>query len=200
MLPFVLYRAGIFALGLEFLEAEGVPAEDTLSPQRPGASVCHPALGRAPQPGGTWDFCLIFTAAIPGRSMRGLPTRGRMRASCHTRSGLSFREQGVLFDSQGRKPRPVAAGGWQSRRAEGWLSLLEPRAPHSPQAPGILRGNVRGLGGHSAPPASSRPIRSGESGKLAFLSAKMALPYLLNKSRGYCSSLTGTFGLNQTFK
>lgn len=184
MLPFVPYRAGIFALGLELLEEEGVPAEDTLSPKRPGACVCHPALGRAPQPGGTWGFCLIFTAAIPGRSTRGLPTRGRMMASGHTRAGLSFRERGVLFDSQGWKPRPVAAGGWQSRRAEGWLSLLEPRAPPSPRAPGTLRGNVRDLGGHSAPPASSRPIRGEDGGNLAFISAGMALSCLLNRSHG----------------
>ena len=55
MFPFFLYRGCIFALGLEFLEEEGVPAEDTLSPW------CSPSCsGDGPPASGTWGFCLIF--------------------------------------------------------------------------------------------------------------------------------------------
>lgn len=56
----------MFALRLEFLEGVGVPTEDSLGTQGPSASDDHPALGRGPQPGGTWVFCVFFVTALLG--------------------------------------------------------------------------------------------------------------------------------------
>ena len=98
------------------------------------------------RPPSQWDlgFLFDFLQLFQGGAQGDFPPWDRMMASRHMRAGLSFREQGILFDSWGRTARLVAVGGWQSHRAGGWQGRLEPRAPLHP-AP--LRCNVPWPGG-----------------------------------------------------
>lgn len=70
MFPFFPYRGCIFSFGPEFLEEEGVSAEDTLSPQC--STSCS---GNSPLASGTWAFCLLFCSysrvELEGISHRG---------------------------------------------------------------------------------------------------------------------------------
>ena len=97
-------------------------------------------------PPSQWDlgFLFDFLQLFQGGAQGDFPPWDRMMASRHMRGGLSFREQGILFDSWGRTARLIAVGGWQSHRAGGWQGRLEPRAPLHP-AP--LRCNVPWPGG-----------------------------------------------------
>ena len=117
-------------------------------------------------------------------------------ASRHMRAGPSFREQGVLFDSWGRRARLVAVGGWQSHRAGDWQGCLEPRAPlHLAR----LRCNMPRPGGFHHH-LSVLPPSEVESGDLDFTSAKMSVSCLFNKPHECFSSLIVTLGSDQNFK
>ena len=145
-----------------------------------------------------WDlgFLFDFLQLFQGGAQGDFPPWDRMMASRHMRAGLSFREQGVLFDSWGRRARLVAVGGWQSR----WR-LAGPPGTQSSPAPSTLKVQRAKAWGLSPPPASSHSIRSGESGDLDFTSAKMSLSCLFNNKPHECfSSLIVTLGSYQNFK